>query len=316
MMKHMAALLYTAEDKVIDAEAIRQSYGLIKDYTGLFSMFRGNSALNIATMLSLTGDREKRLSDTLQVYDALKEAWFHATDYLVVAAYQIAAGTSADGFQTAVPRMRAFYDGMKEQHPFLTSSDDYIFSAMLGLSDVDITVGVERMEQLYRALKTEFFSGNGVQALAEVLVLGDKTTEVIDRVLAFRQLLREIGIQDGEPVHAAVLGILALLPGTVDEIVRDVGETFEYLREQKGFSAWSFSKQELELYAVALTAYEHLDSVKSGILTSALSTSITNIIIAQQAAMTAAAASSAAAARRGADKKQEENTESERKKYS
>ncbi len=299
MLKHVAALLYAAEDKVIDADAIRQSYDLIKDNTGVFSMFRGNSALNIATMLSLAGDMEKRMCDTLQVYDALKEERFHASDYLVVAAYQIAAGSSAEGFQTAVSRMRAFYDGMKDQHPFLTSSDDYIFAAMLGLSDVDVAVGAERMEQLYRALKTEFFSGNGVQALTEVLILGDQTADVLDRVLSLKQLLRNFGLKMENQDTLSSLGILALLPGTVDDIVRDVADTFEYLRTQKGFGAWSFSKQELELYASALTAYEHVASVKSGILTTTIATSITNIILAQQAAMAAMVASSTAAASAG-----------------
>ena len=111
--------------------------------------------------------------------------------------------------------------------------------------------------------------------------------------------MRDIGLKMESPYTLPSLGILALLPGTVDEIVRDVGETFEYLRGQKGFSAWSFSKQELELYAVALVAYEHVNATKSGLLTTMLSTSITNIIIAQQAAMAAAAASSAAAASAG-----------------
>lgn len=296
MMKHMAALLYTAEDKRIDGSAIRHCYEMIKDSTGLFSMFRGNSALNIATMLSLCTDKVKRLADTLGVYDALKKARFHATDYLVIAAYQIASGTSADRYQTVIDRMRSFYDSMKAEHPFLTGSDDYIFAAMLGLSDVSIGDGASRMEQLYRTLKSEFFSGNGVQALAEVLILGDKTDDVINRVLALRQLMRNVGLKMESAYTLSSLGILALLPGSVDGIVRDVAEAFEYLRARKGFSAWSFPKQELELYAAALAAYEHVESVKNEILTTTLSTSITNIIIAQQAAMAAAVASSSAAA--------------------
>lgn len=296
MMKHMAALLYTAEGMVVDGEAIRQSYDMIKAHTGLFSMFRGNSALNIATMLSLTEDREKRMSDTLYVYDLLKRERFRASDYLVVAAYQIASATTADRIQTAVSRMRSFYDGMNALHPLLTSYDDYIFAAMLGMSDVDISTGVQRMEQLYLALKPAFFSGNGVQALTQVLVLGDKTDDIVNRLLTLRQLLRDFGLKLENQYTLSSLGILALVPGTVDEITRHVSETFDYLRAQKGFSPWSFSKQELKLYASALTAYEHVDSVKSGILTTTLSTSITNILIAQQAAMAAAAASSSAAA--------------------
>lgn len=294
MMKHMAALLYTAQDKSVDNDAIRRGYDMIKENTSLFSMFRGNSALNTAAMLSLAENSEKLLADTLDVYELLKKERFWGSDYLVVAAYQIASNTSEDRFRSAASRMRSFYDGMKEQHPLLTSYDDYIFSAMLGLSDISITDGTERLEQLYRMLKQDFFSGNGVQALAQVLVLANRTTEIVERVLTLRQMLRDLGLKMENQYTLSSLGVLALLPGTADDISRDVAEAFEYLRGQKGFSAWSFSKQELELFSAALTAYEHLDAVRDGILAMNLTTSITNIIIAQQAAMAAAISASAA----------------------
>jgi hypothetical protein len=152
------------------------------------------------------------------------------------------------------------------------------------------------MERLYRELKPEFHSGNGVQALSEVLVLGDQTAESIGRVRALRQSLRYKGLKMENPQTLPSLGILALLPGTAEEIVHDVAEAFWFLRAQKGFGAWSVTKQEVLLYAAALAAYERLGDVKNGLLTTALCTSITNIILAQQAAMIAAISASSAAA--------------------
>lgn len=295
-MRYIAALLYTAEDKVIDMEAIQRSYDRIKGNTGLFSMFRGNTALATATMLSLAEDGEKRFSDTLHVYDLLKEARFWGSDFLAIAAWQIASNTSPDDFGNAVWKMRSYYDGMKAQHPLLTNSDDYVYAAMLGLSDVEEATGVERMERLYRELKPEFLSGNGVQALCEVLVLGDQAAESMSRVLALRQALRLSHLKMENQYTLPSLGILTLLPGTVEEIVSDMDETFWKLRAQKGFGAWSVTKQELVLYASALVAYERVGAIRNGLLTTALCTSITNIIIAQQAAMIAAVSASAAAA--------------------
>jgi hypothetical protein len=296
-MRQVAALLYTAEGKTVDTAAIRRSYELIKANTGLFSMFRGNTILALATLLSLNEAGEIRMSDTLRVYDLLKEARFWGSDYLVVAAWQIASNTDYGKYEAVVGKMRAYYDGMKGLHPLLTGSDDTIYAAMLGLSDVDAVAGVERMERLYRELKPEFHSGNGVQALSEVLVLGDQTAESIGRVRALRQSLRYKGLKMENPQTLPSLGILALLPGTAEEIVHDVAEAFWFLRAQKGFGAWSVTKQEVLLYAAALAAYERLGDVKNGLLTTALCTSITNIILAQQAAMiTAISASSAAAA--------------------
>ena len=43
LLKRLAAMLYAAEDKVIDSNAIHESHELIKKNTGLFSAFRGNS---------------------------------------------------------------------------------------------------------------------------------------------------------------------------------------------------------------------------------------------------------------------------------
>jgi hypothetical protein len=296
MIKHLAALLYAIKDKAVDNEAIRQSYEMLKANTGLFSMFRGNSALNIASMLSLSSSGETLLREVLEVYDLLKATGFWASDYLVVAAYQIASTAGPEGCQPAVAKTKALYDGMKAYHPLLTSSDDYIFATMLGLSDVEISAGLARMEKLFRMLKGSFFSGNGVQALAQVLVLSDQPDAAIKRILALRQALRYAGLKMESQYTMSVLGVLTLLPGTPEAIVCDLVETFEFLRGQKGFSAWSFSKQELELYAAALTVTDYAAAVEDGLVTTALSTSITNILIAQQSAVAAAAAASAASA--------------------
>lgn len=296
MMHRLAALLYAGENKTADGEAIRQSHDLMKQNTNLFSVFRGNSAISIAAMLSLTTDQESKLSDTLHVYDLMKQIKFRTSDFLAVAAYQIAAQAAPDQFQYTVERAKAFYDQMKAKHRFLTGQDDYIFAAMLALSDLDVESGVARMEQLYRELKPEFSPGNSVQALTQVLVLGDGNPESSARVLALQEAFRKRSIRLDKTYTLSSLGVLSLLPVHQDTLVDQVQETFDWLRDQKGFGAWSITKQELLLFSSALVAVQHVENLRSGVLTTTLSTSITNIIIAQQAAMASAAAASAAAA--------------------
>ena len=92
------------------------------------------------------------------------------------------------------------------------------------------------------------------------------------------------------------LGVLSLLPLDSNTIVNDVTGVYEFLHNKKGFGSWSISKQELLLLCAALVSYEYVDKTKDGILTTAISTGITNIIIAQQAAICAAAAASTTAA--------------------
>ena len=156
LTKRLAALLYAQEGKTIDCEAIRQCHALIKQSTGAFSTFRGNMALSLAAMLSLSANPQDVLRETMKVYDLLKGVKLRASDFLVIAAYLIATQSDASDYRNVVTRTRSFYDGMKAQHFFYTGQDDYIFAAMLGLTDLDPAAGTERIEQIHSLLKGEF----------------------------------------------------------------------------------------------------------------------------------------------------------------
>jgi hypothetical protein len=294
LLKRLAALLYTAQNEQINPAAIRECYTLIKKSTGVFSSFRGNSAMTLATLLSLRDDPPTLLNSTLEVYTAMKEVRFWVSDYLVISAYQIAANAPRERYAETIDRARAFYDGMKQDHRFLTGQDDYIFSAMLGLSDIEVEVGVARMERLFQSLRPAFYSGRGVQALTQVLVLGSNE-DGVDRVLALRDALRAEGLKLDKEYTLSSLGVLALLPQSTDAIVRQLADTAGLLRSKKGFGVWSIAKQELLLLSAGLVAFDSLDKIKLGVLETTLSTSVINIIIAQQTALIAAASASAAA---------------------
>ena len=62
----------------------------MKQNTGIFSTFRGDMGLYIATLLSLTEDPQAVFRETLIVYDLLKAERFRASDFLIVAAFQVA----------------------------------------------------------------------------------------------------------------------------------------------------------------------------------------------------------------------------------
>ena len=89
LTKYMAALMYALEDKPIDCGAIRRCRELIKQNTGPFSTFRGNMALSIAALLSLTDNPQEMFENTLKCYDLLKATKLRASDFLVVAAFEI-----------------------------------------------------------------------------------------------------------------------------------------------------------------------------------------------------------------------------------
>ncbi|MBO9598041.1 MAG: DUF4003 family protein [Cohnella sp.] len=295
-INRLAALLYAVEDRAIDIQAVRDNLERMKNGTGLFSMFRGSSAVSIAAQLSLADAPDTRLANTLAVYEMLKDAKFKASPYLTIAAYQIAANREKDQFAYTVARARSLYAAMKSNHRFLTGQDDYIFAAMLAVSDVEAEAGITRMERYYSELKRELRAGNSLQALTQVLVLGDENANPVARVLALRDGFRRRGMPMDKPDTLASLGVLALLPCGDEDMIEDMAQTFEWLRGQKGFGSWSVGKPELLLYTTALVAYQSIEERTSMAPLTTLATSLTNIIIAQQAAIAAATAASAVAA--------------------
>lgn len=296
MVNRLAALLYAAEDKRVDEGAIRAGLELIKENTGVFSSFRGTSGMCIAALLALSGRQQSLLANTLSAFEMMKNVKFRASDYTVIAAYQIAANSTPEQYLHIVERAKAFYDGMKAERRFLTSYDDYIFAAMLGLSDIAVDSGVKRMEQLYAGLKPEFFSGNSVQSLTQVLVLGGEASSSAARVLELRDAFRARNIRLDKPFTLSSLGVLSLLPVSKEELVNAVSGIYDVLRSKKGFGKWTILEQELLLLSTSLAAFKYMDDIKNGIVSTTLSTSITNIVIAQQTAITAAATAAAAAA--------------------
>jgi hypothetical protein len=295
IVKRLASLLYAREGKTVDCEAIRRCHDLIKQNTGVFSVFRGNMALCVAALLSLSPNPQEVFSATLKVYGLLKGVKLHDSDFLVAAAFHIAEQSDASDYVNVVNRTRSFYDKMKAYHFFLTGQDDYIFAAMLGLADLDVASGVERIERIHSRLKGEFRDKNSVQALSQVLALADSDDRVITRVLALRDALRSQKIKLDQTYTLPILGVLAILPVDIGTIVRDIGAARDALKAKKGFGPLSVSTQELLLCAASIIASDYAESVKNGVLTATLATSISNMVIAQQTAMIAIISASTAA---------------------
>ena len=296
LSKRLAALLFVAENQVLDPQAIKQAEALIKASTGLFSSFRGNSVLTVASLMALADDPRERLKSTLQVYDLLKAARFYASDYLVVAAALIAKQAAPGQFAQVASKAKAFYDAMKSAHWFLTGQDDHIYAAMFGLSDIDTKIGIEQLEVLYQDLKVEFRHRNSLQAMATVFVLAGKNRDVVRRVSTLKDLFRDRRLKMHQQYTIASLGILSLLPQDDLVIVDSVQSIYDYLRSQPGFGPWSVSKQELLLYSAALFSFTSADQMEKGLLVGTISTSIASIIIAQQTAAVIAASSASTAA--------------------
>ena len=297
MSKRLVALLYALDGKPIDHNAVVSSYAIVKSNTGAFSAFRGDMSICIAAMLSLKGNPETLFNRTSAVYDMMKGAGFWGSDFLAVAAYVIASNADPEDYQTTVARMRSFYEGIKAQRRLSTGADDNIFAAVLALSGIEPKQGVDSVERLYSQIRSEFLSKNSALMLAQAMVAGGMSDQAsADRIIALRNAFKAQKIPLDKAYALPSLGILALFPADVNIIVQDIKEAQTFLRAQKGFGSLSVSKQEILLYAVAITASGYTEDVESSIVTATTSTSIINIIVAMQIAMCTAMAGAVATA--------------------
>lgn len=298
--KRLAALLFAIENRTLDVPAIRQAERLIKENTGLFSSFRGNSFLTVASLLALADDPYVLMKDTLLVYDLLKTERFHSSDYLVVAACLIATQADPGRYTSVVGQAKSFYDAMKSAHWFQTGQDDHIYAAMFGLSNLDVQSGLEQIENLYQDLKVNFNHKNSLLALATILIMAGRTRDAVQRVTTLKTVFRNRHLKLDQEYTLPSLGVLSLLPQDDQTIADSVQTIYDFLRKQTGFGPWSVSKQERLLYSAAITSIASAHQINKGLLAGTISTCVASIIIAQQmAAVIAATSASTAAAASG-----------------
>jgi len=302
MSKRLVASVYAMGDRTLDSDAIRDCHKMIKDEVGIFSSFRGNLSLYIASSLSLDEHPEQLFSDMIQVYKLLKEEKFWSSDFLAATVFEITANAESENFSTIVNETKEFFDEMKASHRLRVGGDDYIFAAMLALSDVSLHTGIERLNQLYSQLRSEFgftTPGSSILALSQMLVLGESTDKCVRNTLQLNEQLRERKIRLDRSFVLPSLGVLGLLEVDMEVIINDLMAARDYLRGQKGFGALSISEQELLLYVVSFVADSNICDLENNAMQANVTTNITNLIIAQQVAMMVAISAAVSAAASG-----------------
>ncbi|MBS7577761.1 MULTISPECIES: DUF4003 family protein [unclassified Enterococcus] len=294
LSKKMSALLFTLKGLAVNTVAIKQSRDIMKQNTGLFSTFRGNLTLPIASLLALQAQPERLFKEVQAAYSALKEAKFYTSDYLTVAAYLMATQAQVQDFESIAKKAHDFYSQMKSRHMFITGSDDVIYSVMLTLTKIDVEEGSRELENIYQALKGQF-PANSVQAISQILMISGTSSEALIKVTDLNETFINHKMRMDRSYTAPNLAVLALLGLPNELVVDDLVEAYNYLRQQKAFGLFSIDKQTGLLFTTAIVASVYAEELNDGVLVASITTTITNIIIAQQAAITAAIIASTAA---------------------
>lgn len=279
----------------LTVEALKEFRQMIKDNTSVFSNFRGYGIAPMASMLAASEDAQKLMTDSLSVYDALKEH-FRTSQYLPLVSMIVAQIAEESQYQMIVQKTKQIYELMKKEHPFLTSSEDGPFAALLAFSDASAEAIAAEAEKCYQILKPDFFSGDVVQSLSHVLALGEGSAEIkCGKLKELFEALKEKGYKYGTSYELATLGALSIQSQNVAQLVQDVIEVADYLESQKGYGFFGASKKERLMHAVMLVCRAHGDHENSLVMNSTVISGTITMIAAQQAALCAAIAAAAAA---------------------
>ena len=292
MMRRMAALLYAGEGREIDRVRVRDAMRLIKENTGVFSMFRGTVQLGLAAMLSLHEEPERLLKETLIVYRNLKSSRFAPSMSLVFAAFQIASAVPPDAQQETIRKTRAMYEAVRLAHPFLCGERHVIYSALIGSTAAKAEEAAIKTERLYIEL-SELSPRSEVLNLSMLLSLSTGM-DTSTRALQIYDALKTAELPFRRHYLLPMLGALALSPLSPNFIAANIAETASSLRAQKGFGPLFVQKTELLLLSASLVIYAQPNSREP--LNAALLGGLTGMLVAQQVALAAAAGASAAAA--------------------
>ena len=293
----LGALLYSMENRTVDLDAIERCRKVIKDNTGIFSQFKDTMKLIISIILSFQTEPEAILKGAVSIYNDMKKEGFHSSPYLVLASVSIALQAEPHQYKRIIGASRSFYQALKKEHKFITSSDDYGFAALLAMTDKSVPQAIREIENCFWLLKEEFSSSNAVQALSHVLAFSEEEpTTKCRRVVKLYQALKSRKYKLGKGIELSFLGVTALLLEDTDKLADEIAEATEYIKNKKGFGTWSISARERVMFGIALVCDDYLEDAKKNTMEMTLANQVTGILLAQQMATIAAASSAAAGA--------------------
>ena len=284
----ICASVLADKNKLAEVEELKSIKALIKNKVNIFSNFRGTFMLPLISILAVCDDPEKRLDSSIELYKTLKEHFF-TSEYLPMAAVLLAGEIEREGYDEIAAKAKKIYRLMKDEHPFLTSSEDSIYAAIFAISEKSDAALLDEAEKCYDILKAKFHDRNALQSLSYVLALADDemrtASEKCRDTIRLFDILKEKKSKYGTGYELSTLGTLIALPGGLDETARDLVEVSEFLKTQKGYGFLGFSRQQRLMHAAMIVTSDRIGGSESG--SYAAMNGTVSMIAAQQAVICA-----------------------------
>ncbi len=299
LIRVVAAASFTEKDRTADAEQLKECLKLLRKKQGIFSDLRGNNELIMASKMAVSTDPEGYLDNVLDVYGRLQKGKFWGSSYRALAAASICDTGRFSEADKIIERTKELLAGMKKDHPFLTSDEDTSFAVLLAMKEKSIGEILTELEDTFRCIKKKFgFHENAAYSLSQVLTTYDGTFEQkAERALEIFDAFKEAGAKYGKGYELASLGILVNVNMNTEELVLEVAEAAEYLKDKKGFGMLDMDRHSrLMLGAMVVSGVlSEDDSVAGASVTSGALSAVIAQQLAMYVAIMAATTSSAAA---------------------
>ncbi len=302
LARQFGALLLMKSNNTPNAESIKSMRTRIRKETSVFSGFRGVAELMMAILLYSEPDSNQLFERTRSIYNQLRKSSFHGSTYLPLAAFVLAKNTPDTSIADVIIRMQDIFKGMKSRHFWLTGDDDYIYAALLAITDLAVDIALDRMEEYYQDLsQAGFYKGNGLQSLTHVLTLGEECfLNLRDRTERLNRYLIERKYRLSN-YQLPVLGVMVLVSDRPEDLADQAIDLEKRLKGNPGFGSFSIDRKTRFVLATSLIIGDWVENSAIDMNRVVLANSIQTILIAEQIAIFAAviAATSASAAASG-----------------
>ncbi|MCR5205217.1 MAG: DUF4003 domain-containing protein [Lachnospiraceae bacterium] len=288
LMSIVAGLIFTGEDREADAEKLKECRKILKKNTGVFSKFRDEVELALLSKMVLSDNPEKYLNDVVTVYKEFVKKKIPDNSYVIQAAALLCEQGRMDCTDAVIERYKELMKLMNDEHPLITSSEDISYVMLLALTDRNIKVILNDIEECITYLKKTCkidVGSNSTQGLGEVLALTDGDIKSkCDKVFSIYNLFKEKKEKYGTDCEFSALGSLVDIDAEPEVIVEEILEADAFLGENKGFKeSKDFDRKKRMMFATILVAESYGKDSPS--LSNTFISNSLQIIKAQQTAM-------------------------------
>ena len=288
----MIASMYAGSDKPFDLGRFLEISSYIKDQVGMFSYLKSYHRFVVAATLDIHFTHYKEaFQQFLDLYERLVAGGFNRSIFTYLAAAALLPEDNVQ-YDTRIQRSLQVYKRMKEDHFFLTSTEDYPLAVLLAGQSEKVETLMGRVERLYQKLAAAGMrKGNDLQFLSHILSLKKDASEdiLVAQYTNIWNNMRQEKIKVKQ-MHYPAIGLLALLEDGEKE-VSSVRAFIEKLKGDKQFR-WH---TDVNVF-IAIQLFISQKGMESHTANTGLQTMVEVLIQAQQAAMMAAIAASSAAA--------------------